>query len=384
MNAGALTALATVVALAACSEARTPVGAHAVPVLSLGAPDLEIGVLEGDERYTFQDVTGLLPRPSGGVVVADGGTSELTLYAPDGTFVRRWGGRGEGPGEFRMLSRVYPWPGDSLAALDGSTDRLSVFDSAGSFGRQMPASGLSGDTLFALDVWLYGRFWVDGALDGDARARVRAALDGLNPPPSGPGYRVVRVASDGRLWIREPGARPDGTRPWTVLSASGTPEAVVDVPARLDPQYLGAGRLLGRWRGTSDVHFVRGYRIEDSGRTGPPPAWLSVPRDRAPSGVPAPSDFLDAIRGALKSMAVAQEIHYAGHGTYTAEIDSLDWERPEDVVADVVTAGTRGWTAVFTHPAIDRMCGLGYGYTVPPGWPNGAVVCGPPAASPGG
>ena len=40
--------------------------------------------------------------------------------------------------------------------------------------------------------------------------------------------------------------------------------------------------------------------------------------------------------------------------------------------------------AVFTHPAIDRICGLGYGYTVPPGWPNGAVVCGPPAASPGG
>lgn len=376
-----ITVITTVVALAACGEPQAPVEGNAVPVLTSGAPDLEIGVLEGDEHYTFQDVTGLLPLPSGGVVVADGGASELTLYAPDGTFVRRWGGRGEGPGEFRMLSRVYPWPGDSVAALEGTTGRLSVFDSAGSFARQISASALSGDSLFGMDVWLYGRFWVDGALEPETRGRVRGALDGLTPPGSPPGYRVVRVASDGRLWIREPGAGPHGTRAWTVLGASGRPEAVVEVPARLDPRYLGERRVLGRWLGANDVHFVRSYRIEDAGRTEPPPAWLSTPKGPARTGGPAESEFLDAIRESLKHMAMAQEVHYASHGTYTSEIDSLDWERPENLVADVVTAGARGWTVVFTHPAIDRICGLGYGYTVPPGWPNGAIVCGPPAAS---
>jgi hypothetical protein len=352
--------------------------------LALGGPVLEIGVLEGDEHYTFQDVTGLLPLASGGVVVADGGASELSLYAPDGSFVRRWGRLGQGPGEFRMLSRVYPWPGDSVAALEGTTGRLSVFDSAGAFARQTSANVLSGDSLFGMDVWLYGRFWVDGALRRDERSRVRRALAGLAPPASPPGYRVVRVASDGRLWIREPGARPDGTRAWTVLGASGRPEAVVDVPVRLDPQYLGARRVLGRWLGESHVNFVRRYRIEDTGRTEPLPAWLSAPPVSAPTRGPAESDFLDAIREALKRMAVAQEIHYADHGTYTSEIDSLDWERSEDLVVDVVTAGARGWTAVFTHPALDRICGLGYGFTVPPGWPNGGIVCGPPATPPAG
>jgi len=384
MRPGATAALAAAVALAACGEARTPREGSAVPVLALGGPVLEIGVLEGDEHYTFQDVTGLLPLASGGVVVADGGASELSLYAPDGSFVRRWGRLGQGPGEFRMLSRVYPWPGDSVAALEGTTGRLSVFDSAGAFARQTSANVLSGDSLFGMDVWLYGRFWVDGALRRDERSRVRRALAGLAPPASPPGYRVVRVASDGRLWIREPGARPDGTRAWTVLGASGRPEAVVDVPVRLDPQYLGARRVLGRWLGESDVNFVRRYRIEDTGRTEPLPAWLSAPPASAPTRGPAESDFLDAIREALKRMAVAQEIHYADHGTYTSEIDSLDWERSENLVVDVVTAGTRGWTAVFTHPALDRICGLGYGFTVPPGWPNGGIVCGPPATPPAG
>jgi hypothetical protein len=35
------------------------------------------------------------------------------------------------------------------------------------------------------------------------------------------------------------------------------------------------------------------------------------------------------VRGAIRQMASAQEIHYASHMTYTTETDSLTWERPE-------------------------------------------------------
>ncbi len=49
---------------------------------------------------------------------------------------------------------------------------------------------------------------------------------------------------------------------------------------------------------------------------------------------------------------------------------------------DFVIANTRGWAAVFTHPGMDRVCALGYGYVVPPGWVPGMVICAPEAGSP--
>jgi hypothetical protein len=355
-----------------------------LPVLALSAePSLEIGVMEGDEHYTFQDVVDVLPLPSGELAISDGGASELTLYAPDGTFLRRFGGRGQGPGEFRGLSRIYPWSGDSVLALDNMTQRVSVFDSAGGFARQMPARSLSGDSVFAMDVWLYGRFWVDGAVDASARTRVKRALDRLPPPTTAPGYREVRVASDGRLWIREPASGAEGLRTWTVAGADGRPQALIDIPRSFDPRYLGAKRLVGRWLGDDDVNFVRAYAVEETGRRRATPGWLSAaPPDAGPTPATDEKEIRAQIAAGLKTLASAQEIHYASHSSYTADIDSLGWERPEGMMVDFVNADRRGWVAVFTHPGFDRICGLGYGFTVPPGWPPGAIICGP-AATPG-
>jgi hypothetical protein len=356
-----------------------------VPVLALSQePTLEIGVMEGDAHYTFQNVVSVLPLSSGDLVVSDGGAQELTLYAPDGTFVRRWGGKGDGPGEFRALSHVYAGTRDSIMAEDGRTARVSVFDSAGRFARQVAAKDISGDTLLSMDVWLYGRFWVDGAPEADARARVEKALDHLPPPASGPGYRVVRVGADGRLWVREPTVVTDSTRAWTVLSAAGEPEAVLDMPARFDPQYLGPHRVLGRWRGDKDVNFVRAYGVENTGRKAPAPSWLFAP---PAAGVTPPADEEDVrkeIQGAVRNMAVAQEIHYASSFTYTTDLDSLKWERPKDVMVDFVHADQRGWAAVFTRPGFDRLCALAYGAGMPPGWTPGMILCGPPTTSASG
>lgn len=70
-------------------------------------------------------------------------------------------------------------------------------------------------------------------------------------------------------------------------------------------------------------------------------------------------------------------MHYARNSTYTATLDSLDFEAPEEVWIDVVTADDRSWLAAFVDPADDRTCALGYGAATPPGWNGGAIVCGP-------
>jgi hypothetical protein len=365
----------------ACACARTEtadVGTGALSLLTVPpTPTLELGVMEGDPDYSFEDVIGTLHLPSGSLAVADAGSDRISIFSPDGRFVRRVGGRGEGPGEFRDLAALYATGSDTIQAGDGMARTLLVFDPSGAYVRQLAAVAVSRDTVFALDSWLHGRYWVRGALAESARVPVRAALDALPPPAASPGFRVVLVAEDGRLWIREPATSGAGTTSWTIVDASGRPVSAVDLPAQLDPLEIRPDAVTGRWRGESDVNFVRTYAISSTDQTRTPPAWITAaPRDSTQAG-PAPEEFLRIVRSAIKRMASAQEIHYASHGTYTTETDSLRWERPEGMEVTFAEGNARGWAAVFTHPGLDRVCALAYGFNVPPGWLPGSVLCSP-------
>jgi hypothetical protein len=97
------------------------------PVLSIGQ--------EGDPDYEFFSVRQVSPLGSGSIVVANGGTSELMFYGPEGEYRRRVGRRGEGPSEFGFLTTVYTRSGDTLIVMDPQRRRLVHFDSAGTFVR---------------------------------------------------------------------------------------------------------------------------------------------------------------------------------------------------------------------------------------------------------
>lgn len=373
---GALVALATTVLTGCGGTGPDDAGLPAdVPILRpASTPTLQIGVVEGPDEYTFGALASAVRLPDGGVAVSDASTNRVSVYEPDGSFRHAFGGEGEGPGEFRGLSRLFV-RGDSLLAFDGRTGRLSVFDADGTYARQFPAVELSADSTFTLDVFLYGRFWVDGALDPGARAAVRATLDRLAPPRSGPGWRYVRVARDGRLWIREPGDT-DRHR-WTVVDPTGRPVAVAELPARFDPWRIGSDDALGRWRDETDVDFVRALDLAPAGETTAPPSWMHG-GDPAGSVEPPPDAeaFREEIRTTVMALARAQEIHYSTAFTYTADLEALEeFEGPAEVTVDFVDAGPRGWTAVFAHPRLGYVCGLGYGFTLPPGWVPGMIVC---------
>ena len=377
-------ALTVMLAAAACSPSEP--GADGAPPLELplfglSEPSLEIGLLDGDERYLFGSIEGMLRLGDGRVAVSDGAASRVSLYDSTGSFDRSFGRKGEGPAEFGTVSRIYAHGADSLRVLDRATGRVSSFAASGEYGSQVDGFELSGDSLFSLDAWLYGRFWVDGALVSEDRDRVKAALDGLPQPRLSPGYRMVRVARDGSLFIREPGVTADGSKAWTIVDATGEPEAVVQMPERFEPMDIYAGELLGRWTEESGVHFVRSYRLEDTRETRAVPAWLNEAESFITMEVPPdPEALMTLMRESIKQMASRQEIHYASNMTYTTRLDALEFEQPEGLEVDFVIANARGWAAVFTHPGMDRVCGLGYGFVVPPGWVPGMIVCAPDAS----
>jgi hypothetical protein len=93
----------------------------------LEGPIVSIGSLDGPEETQLHRVRAVRLLPDGRVVVADGGTMELRLYAPDGRWIRSIGRAGDGPGEFRLFSGVQVVPPDTLIIFDNAGPRVTVY-----------------------------------------------------------------------------------------------------------------------------------------------------------------------------------------------------------------------------------------------------------------
>lgn len=101
-------------------------------VLRLG----EAGVA-GDGRGRFNGPTAVWVAPDGAIFVADGHEPEsnnrIVKFAPDGRFVKSWGGSGSGPGEFRVPHALAMDSAGRLFVADRDNNRIQIFDSDGNF-----------------------------------------------------------------------------------------------------------------------------------------------------------------------------------------------------------------------------------------------------------
>ncbi len=97
------------------------------PILTIGED------LRASAEYQFESINGAIRLPEGGVLVADGAL--LREYGEGGRYLRTWGRRGEGPGDFRFIGGVHKWGADSVVVWDRFSRRLTVFDTNGTLGR---------------------------------------------------------------------------------------------------------------------------------------------------------------------------------------------------------------------------------------------------------
>lgn len=82
----------------------------------------QTGVGSSHEFYRVQDAR---IRLDGSIVVANAGSSEVRLYSSTGELVGSTGREGEGPGEYRQISRLITLPGDSIGVFSWPT-RLTI------------------------------------------------------------------------------------------------------------------------------------------------------------------------------------------------------------------------------------------------------------------
>ncbi len=90
---------------------------------------LAIGVEDGPPEFSFGEVPGLDVMADGTIAILDGQAGEVRTFAPDGSFLRRIGRKGEGPGEISgeaALALVAVSP-TSFLVPDIMTQTLNVY-----------------------------------------------------------------------------------------------------------------------------------------------------------------------------------------------------------------------------------------------------------------
>lgn len=94
---------------------------------TVSAPDLELGVVEGDGAEAFSRVVDLAVDRRGRLVVSDAGAPELRLFDEEGVHLRTIGQRGEGPGEFGSPPTIAGLSADTVFAFDRGLGRATAF-----------------------------------------------------------------------------------------------------------------------------------------------------------------------------------------------------------------------------------------------------------------
>jgi sugar lactone lactonase YvrE len=126
-------------------------------LMTLGKPGVA-----GDTPDTFNQPTDIIAAPNGDIFVSDGhggdSNARIVKFTKDGKFIKTWGKKGSGPGEFDTPHGLAFDSRGRLFVADRGNNRIQIFDQDGTFldvwrqfGRPSGISIDKSDTLYATD-----------------------------------------------------------------------------------------------------------------------------------------------------------------------------------------------------------------------------------------
>ncbi len=138
-----------------------------VPVATINPPDGAPGEIGAVQSLAIGD--------DGSVYAFQRSPATITVFGPDGAFVRSIGREGDGPGEIR--SGMVGVRNDTVVVQDPNAHRLTWFKADGSFIRTVQSTCCYWTNTFTIDS--AGRIWSPGSVgkDGDG-GWIRFGMDG--------------------------------------------------------------------------------------------------------------------------------------------------------------------------------------------------------------
>ena len=141
----------------------------------------------GDGTDTFNRPSGVVVALDGTIFVADGhggdSNARIVKFSKDGKFIKSWGKKGSGPGEFGELHAIAMDPQGRIFVADRGNQRIQIFDQDGNFIDQWTQFGRPSGVSIDKKGTIYVARIQDGILIGSAKDGKLVAS--IPPPPQG-------------------------------------------------------------------------------------------------------------------------------------------------------------------------------------------------------
>ena len=156
--------------------------------------------MRGEGPDTFGGPCDVAVAANGDIFVADGHfNARIVKLSKDGTFIKAWGKKGSGPGEFNLPHTLVIDSRGRLLVGDRSNNRIQIFDQDGTFLDQWTQFGTpSGmfitpdDTLYVVDYNVKKGVFIGSARDGSVKYKLDDAV-----------AEGVAVDTDGNIYVGE-------------------------------------------------------------------------------------------------------------------------------------------------------------------------------------
>ncbi|MEW5917229.1 MAG: hypothetical protein AB1762_12530 [Gemmatimonadota bacterium] len=243
-------------------EAQIRWSVDATPVVELG------GTRHGDAGALGLPV-GATRLTNGAIAVADQRLSSVRYFGADGKLVKATGTRGQGPGDFGLITWLGQCARDSVFVWDMSLRRMTVLDGSGGLARtySVPAAASDGAPPFVVACSGSGAFAFQPSLRNP----------GTPPTPELPfvrGRSPVYVGNAAGTYVRRLTEVPEGEL--FVTGLTGGPRGGGPRPLGKTTSLAASGERI--FIGTADSGFVDVYSANGERLT---PLSLGVPLRRA-------------------------------------------------------------------------------------------------------
>ena len=116
---------------------KKPVDLPDIPGTLKLREDLRVGIESGDENYMFSQLNSIQVSDEEEVIVYDGQEVSIKVYDKKGKFIRKFGQKGQGPGELQRVSYIN-LIGENINVMDLGNNRFSYYSIEGKCIKEIP------------------------------------------------------------------------------------------------------------------------------------------------------------------------------------------------------------------------------------------------------